>query len=92
MNRLAAEEMMPCSDCGDMTYMSPCFGCRLKRSTKATEGRAKIIEAAREFVHYFENWEGYQEIKTSISTSIPVEFMNLCEAVETVFGPPKIED
>jgi len=52
----------------------------------------KVANAAKEFVHYHENWEGYEDMKTSNSTSIPVEFMNLGEAVEDYYGKPSFDE
>lgn len=51
-----------------------------------------IVRAAKRFVHYYETWEQFQELKGSISTSIPTEFMELCEAVEDFYGSPETED
>jgi hypothetical protein len=51
-----------------------------------------VAVEAKKFVHEPENWESWQELQTSNSASIPVEYMNLCEAVEEVFGEPIFEE
>jgi hypothetical protein len=60
--------------------------------TPSPEQLDAIITAAIEFVHYPEVWESYEDLKTSISTSLPVEFMALCEAIEDAYGSPTGED
>lgn len=60
--------------------------------TDKIEADAKIVEAAVKFIHWPENWEMFESIKGSNSLAIPVEFLDLCYAVEEAYGGPKNDD
>lgn len=49
-----------------------------------------IAKFAKEFMWQPENWENYDDLKTSNSASLPAEFCLLGDAVEKAFGPPNL--
>lgn len=64
----------------------------MKKQTELNEKAEEVMNAAKAFVHYYETWEHFQEMKGSISVALPTEFIELCEAVEDFYGSPENED
>lgn len=52
----------------------------------------EVVKAAKEFIHEPETWETFDDLKSSSSAALPVEFMALGHAVEDAFGGPAIDE
>jgi hypothetical protein len=59
--------------------------------TRSLVTEARIAEAARDFIWEPENWEAYQDSKTSNSVAWPPEFLLLAQAVEERYGPMPVD-
>ena len=62
------------------------------RAINEHDSLQSIAEAARDLIWEPENWEAYQDSKTSDSVAWPPEFLLLAQAVEKKFGPMPIEE
>lgn len=53
---------------------------------------SRVAEAARAFIWEPENWEAYQDSKSSNSAAWPPEFLMLAQLVEVTYGQMPVED
>lgn len=55
-------------------------------------GSDRIAELARDFVWEPENYESYERCKGTSSFSLPVEWFELCAAIEEKYGAMPLEE
>lgn len=90
------EIIKKCEICGqDATLINEFVAHLAKRyeaqSQELTECQ-KLVELARDHVWEPENWESYERCKGTSSFSLPVEWFELCEAIEEKYGAMPLDE